>query len=1000
MEFDRIYLGFNDEYTDHCDYIDYSEITTDSNQKNKGTFTIMQLNSRGVLNKRDALQLLLNDIKKDSRVDVVLLVETWLNKSNSKRFMVPGYKFFSSHRRNKKGGGVGVLVNQKFDCRPRPDLSMNIPNLEALTVEIKTHSDSILACSIYRPPNSKVKDFIKNYKRLLDKFSMNQKERLLIGLDHNLDLMKHESHKPTKEFIDLNLDLNLIPTITKPTRITKTSATLLDNIIVGKQFHNFVANIAISDISDHLPVVLTSYQPTLYKKQALNITTRTINDEACNSIVDAFQNWNWTNDLADMSADDSYKCFHNRTQEILDKFCPVKQIKIRPNKILKDPWMVPGLLKCTQRQKLLYKKHLADPTDQSKFIKYKTYRNKLQQILRRNKEDYYKQKCKDYKRNLSKLWKVINKITHKMNDKSSAVEYLKINNIDYYETKTISEEFATHFATVGKRYASAIKTPHHNFYHYLKQIPHNTGSMYMTPTSKEELEKLIDQLPNKTSKGHDDISNVLLKRIKHAISNPLVMIFNKSLQEGTFPEEMKKADVIPLFKNKERYLVTNYRPISLLVTISKLLEKVVYTRTYKFLCYTNQLYQSQYGFRSGFSCENAICELVGRITKHKEKKESSIGVFIDLSKAFDTLNHSMLLKKMEKYGIRGLTLDWYTSYLTNRQMRVKCPSDINGKTTYSSYHKLDYGTPQGSCLGPLLFLIYINDLYQSIEYCNMILFADDTTLIHGNKSLIYLKWMIEEDLSNMTDWFNANQLTVNLSKTECILFPVQTMQTKDKVIQLVINDKEIQSTKCTKFLGTWIDQQLQWKTHTSNLLMRLKQNTNLLKVGNKFLTKSSKKIYYYAHIYSHIIYGLIVWGNMIDPSTIKKVQKCMDICFNLITHQTPTIANYKKEKMLKLDELIKLENLKMGYKLEHSLLPSTIQTMLKSDSKEKTLVKSHSYCTRTKNIPNLPIALNKSYHASFLVQSIKEYEKLPLEMRMLKKLSTFICKVKANMLCN
>ena len=146
-------------------------------------------------------------------------------------------------------------------------------------------------------------------------------------------------------------------------------------------------------------------------------------------------------------------------------------------------------------------------------------------------------------------------------------------------------------------------------------------------------------------------------------------------------------------KNKERYLVNNYRPISLLVTISKLLEKVVYTRTYRFLCYTDQLYQSQYGFRSGFSCENAICELVGRVAKHKEQKEPSIGVFIDLSKAFDTLNHSMLLNKMERYGIRGHALDWYTSYLTNKQMRVKCPSDITGKMTYSSYHKLDYGTP-------------------------------------------------------------------------------------------------------------------------------------------------------------------------------------------------------------------------------------------------------------------------------------------------------------------
>ena len=244
MDFDQIDIGLNDEYTDHCDYIDYNKLVPDTCKGTNTTFTVLQLNTRGVLNKRDSLKLLLNDIKNDSRVDVMLLVETWLTKTNAKRFILPGYKFLSSHRKNKKGGGVGILVSHEYDCRPRPDLSMNVPNFESLTVEIKTHTNSILVCSIYRPPNSKVKDFLKNYRRLLDKFSLNQKERLIVGLDHNLDLIKHESHPPTKEFIDLNLDLNLIPSITKPTRISKSSVTLLDNIIVGKQFHNFVANIS------------------------------------------------------------------------------------------------------------------------------------------------------------------------------------------------------------------------------------------------------------------------------------------------------------------------------------------------------------------------------------------------------------------------------------------------------------------------------------------------------------------------------------------------------------------------------------------------------------------------------------------------------------------------------------------------------------------------------------------------------------------------------------
>ena len=329
-------------------------------------------------------------------------------------------------------------------------------------------------------------------------------------------------------------------------------------------------------------------------------------------------------------------------------------------------------------------------------------------------------------------------------------------------------------------------------------------------------------------------------------------------------------------------MVNNYRPISLLITISKILEKIVYARTYNFLCNTNQLYQSQYGFRKGHSCENAICELVGTVAKNREEKKHTLGIFIDLSKAFDTLNHDMLLHKMFKYGIRGLMLDWFRSYLKDRTMRVKCISNVTGAIEYSTYHKLDYGTPQGSCLGPLLFLIYINDLQYSIQYSSAVLFADDTTILQGHKNLKYLKWSMEEDLKLIIDWFKANLLTINLDKTECILFPSSNRNTQLH-IELELGEYKIRNTNQVKFLGLWIDQKLQWNKHVNTLVMKLKQNTNLLQVGNKFLNKDSKKLVYYAHIYSHIVYGLLVWGNMIEKIMRAKLQKCMDACIKLIT---------------------------------------------------------------------------------------------------------------------
>ena len=661
------------------------------------------------------------------------------------------------------------------------------------------------------------------------------------------------------------------------------------------------------------PIIMSSYQPKMYKKQPLIVKSRVLNDTACTKILETLDKVHWDQCLFDLNTNAAYTCFHTKLQEILDDISPVQTIKIKPCKIIKDPWMSPGLLKCVHKQKQLYKRHMKSPLDTLLMKKYKDYRNTLQQILRRSKENYYKSKCQEYRNHTSRLWKMINRITGKLNDKSSAVDYLKINQIETYDSKIITEEFAKHFSSVGKKYANQITKSNISFNQYLNNIIPSPNSMYMTPTNRTEIETLIDKLPNKTSKGSDNISNLLLKKLKPSISTPLEIIFNKSIEEGLFPNDMKMADVIPLYKNKEKFLVTNYRPISLLVTISKVLEKIIYKRTYGFLCSTEQLYQSQYGFRTGHSCENAISELVGTIVKNKEQKKSTVGVFIDLSKAFDTLNHAMLLQKMERYGIRGCALKWFTSYLDGRKMRVKCTSANTGQLEYSSYYDLDYGTPQGSCLGPLLFLIYINDLHHTVKYCSIILFADDTTLLQGHKSLKYLKWMIEEDLQNMIDWFKANLLTINISKTECILFNYQKKQTSTS-FELDLNNIRLKNSEGTKFLGLWLDNTLSWKIHISNLIIKIKQNTNLLRIGNKFLNKASKKLVYFAHIYSHICYGLVIWGNMMDSTTKAKLQKCMNTCFNLITHLPPTQDNYKHEKMLQLDELLILENTKLGYK--------------------------------------------------------------------------------------
>ena len=588
---------------------------------------------------------------------------------------------------------------------------------------------------------------------------------------------------------------------------------------------------------------------------------------------------------------------------------------------------------------------------------------------------------------------MINRLLNKSNDKTNIVEYLKVENQDYYDHQTIAEEFAKHFSSVGKKYAGKITTPKTNINQYLKDIDFNPHTMFLSPTTSTEIERIIMNLPNKTSSGQDRLPNTLLKELKGSIKYPLEIIFNSSISNGIFPQDMKHADITPLYKSKEHYLVTNYRPISLLVTISKILEKIIYTRTYTFLTKTNQLYKGQYGFRSGHSCQHAVSELIGNIQKNLEQGKISIGVFIDLSKAFDTLDHQILLKKLEIYGIRGNSLAWFKSYLDNRTIRVKIHND-KGETTYSKYHSLEYGTPQGSCLGPLLFLVFINDLPNTVLHGLSLLFADDTTLLHCHPDIDYLKWTVEDDLNRLMDWFMANKLTLNLDKTVCLLFHKK----QNQEIELDIGGHKLQSSDTVKLLGIWIDKQLDWNKHLSMLKIKLKQNIHLLSSSRKFLTKQSLKLLYYAHIYSHLTYGLVVWGNMVCPSTLSSLQKIMNKCFTILTKLPPTPKNFKQEGMLRLQDLVELENSKLGYQMEQELLPKNITQLLWTDSKNTSLRKNHKYQTRGKNLPKLPTATRPKYHQGFQLACLRTYNKISKDVRHSLNLTSFVRKIKEQML--
>ena len=502
-------LGFNNEIEDTCTYVDHTNELPSIPVNPDPNFAVMQLNIRGILSKQDKLKNLIRDIRATGMLHAVMLVETWLTKTTAKRIKIPGFNMFCSHRNKKKGGGVGILITQSLDCRVRDDLSINIPDFENLTVEIKTQQDSIFLSTIYRPPNSKERQFLKTYQRLLKKFTEKQLDRLIVGLDHNMDLMKHDQHIPTSDFIGINLDHQLLPTITKPTRITRSTATLIDNLIIGRSYQtDYTSSIIVDDISDHFPLLLRSSKPILITKRKQEITTRGINPAKCEEINKLLSNYDWHSILEKEETNEAFNTFHTILQNALDTICPIHKIKLTKSKIRKEPWITTGLQKCIRKQKLLYKQQLMEINVETKRRKYLDYRNTLNKVLRRTKENYYKQKCIDFRNNSAKLWKMINRITSKENDKTNCIEYLKIENINYYDSKVIAEEFGKFFSTVGNKFAHSVPTSMTNIGDYIQRIPMNQSSIFMIPTTEMEIDQIINGLANKTSSGHDNINNI------------------------------------------------------------------------------------------------------------------------------------------------------------------------------------------------------------------------------------------------------------------------------------------------------------------------------------------------------------------------------------------------------------------------------------------------------------------------------------------------------------
>ena len=557
------------------------------------------------------------------------------------------------------------------------------------------------------------------------------------------------------------------------------------------------------------------------------------------------------------------------------------------------------------------------------------------------------------------------------------------------DPKIIANSLNEHFSTVGKVMASKFSsnTNQKNPLDYVSADIKNL--LIFSPTTQSEISKLIRKLNIKKSCGYDSISNKILKFSSSVITPFIVKLFNECIKNGIFPDCFKTAQVVPLFKGGEREDRTCYRPISLLPAVGKLLEKVISVRTTKFLQKNNAFSNHQFGFREGFSTEYAILDIYEKLLCNLDKGLSSCAIFLDLAKAFDSVDHGVLLSKLPKYGIRGKSFEFFKSYLTSRTQFVK----LGGVS--SSLLPIDFGVPQGSILGPLLFIIFINDL-QNATNLFIKLFADDTFLCAENSNFDLLEREVNLELEKVYEWLSANKLTLNISKSKYMLVTNKKDITRNPSIS--IDGTLLESCEKYKYLGVVIDKNLTWKPQIEHVCKKISKACGAIaKLRHCMSTKLLVEVYH-SLIHSYLRYGIMVWGTASDVN-LHPLKVLVNRAVRIITSapfgRVDLDPIYSYLRVLDLEKVYSLETCKYMYKVKKDLIPVVIGKHFRNRSE---ILPKHNYNLRNRNqAPKIETRLTSS-EKSIQLRGEKLWADLPDNLKECSSLVNFKKNMKLSLL--